>query len=97
MIYFARFSTIDQQECASMSFANTHPSGKKAGQFQPLIASPTYTLNASPSVGSIHLTTLPNKGAADSKVNSTSNAKLAKKCQVLPKSKRLSNVQKLPM
>ncbi len=79
MIYFAGFFAIDQQECASMSFANTHLLGNKVGQFQPLIASPTCTLDASPSVDSIHLTTLPNKGAVDSEVNSPSKCKVGQK------------------
>jgi len=62
VIHFVGLFAINQQECASMSFANRHPLGKKARQFQPPIASPTCILDASPNVGSIHLTTLPNKG-----------------------------------
>jgi hypothetical protein len=76
LILCAGYSTIDQQECLSISVTNTHMLGRQAIQIQHSSASKTCTIDVSPNVGSIHVNDLPNNGAVDFEINSPSKLKV---------------------
>ncbi len=63
--YYARFSTMSRQECASKSYAKTHLASLKIIDCSqhPSVVPKVGNVNFSPSVGSFHMNCLLNKDA----------------------------------